>query len=1275
MRRYILLATCLVPLTAYAQGSDDRGFLAGLLEDNLSGAGREVRIEGFQGALSSRAQIAQLTIADDQGIWLRLADVTLDWSRAALLVGRVEVNSLTAGTIELVRLPQTDPDTPSPEATPFALPDLPVSIRVGELKADTISVGPTILGEPVTARLQGSADLAGGEGHAQLALERTDGTQGALTLEGAFANASRELTLDLSLQEPQGGIAARLIGLPGEPALDLTIAGKGPLTDFAADVALASDGEDRFSGTVKLANDAEGNQRFGLDLNGDVTPLFLPEYREFFGPDVALFADGFRTPEGLTRLDALRLRAAALTVEGSARIAPDGLPQALKLAIDLGAPDGQPVRLPVSGDPVQVVGATLDLAYDAATGDEGWQLTGQLLGLDTAAAQAERLDLSGSGRIARQPDGRKAAGGAVKFDGAGLVMADPALAEALGTALRGNIRFDWAEGQPLALPDLTLEGTGYAATANVKVGGEVTALTVDGSLTATLQDLSRLSRLAGRPLSGAGELTWQGSVTPLSGAFDGEAIVQGSNISLGQPEADALLRGTSTIRLDAARSEQGTQIRALSVEAQTLRMAGQGWIRSTGPDLLARLDFADLSVLGAGRGGRLVADATLRGAALDNDLTLTLTGQGTDLKPGIPQADGLLRGQTALDIAVQLLDGTVTVQRARVNGSSWRVDAAGSVSDTLRDLKAQFDFADLSLAGAGFGGKLAGEVTYALQNGREQAALSANAQGVSVGQAEADRLLRGTTSLSASASRENGVIRLEGLRLDNPQLTARADAQQADGRRRVDLTARLGDLALLVPGVPGALSVTGSVDEADNRLTLDLRAQGPGGINATVGGTAATDFSTVALRVNGAADAALANAFLGPVALRGPLRLDLAINGAPSLQALSGQVTLSNGRLTLTNPPFSFSGVAATIGLGGGRANVDVRAQSDAGGTVTVSGPVTLSAPYSGDLRVALQALMLRDPQLYETRATGALTLSGPLTGGARIAGTITLADTELRIPSTGLGGPAAIPDLRHVGEPSAVRRTRARAGLLGGDGGGTSGGSSRAFPLDVTISAPNQVFIRGRGLDAELGGSFRVTGTTANVVPSGGLELIRGRLDLLGKRFDFTEGQLQMEGSLVPAIRLVATTDTVDGTASVVVDGPADAPVIQFLSSPELPEEEVVARLLFGRGLTTLTPIQAAQLASAVASLTGKGGSGVVDRLRKSFGLDDFDVTASESGSAAVRAGKYLSDNVYVDLTLGSGNDSEVSINLDLSPSVTVRGRTSADGNTGIGIHYERDY
>lgn len=1273
MRRALVLSLCLWPMTALAQ-EDDRGFLTRILEENLSGAGRQVRIEGFSGALSSRAQIAELTISDDAGVWLRLTDVALDWNRGALFSGRVEVTSLTAAEIVLERLPPPgDAAPPTPEAVPFALPDLPVSVKLGQVTAPVIRLGAPVLGQPVTARLDAAADLAGGQGSARLSLDRSD-AGGALRLAGAFDNASRALKLELSLEEPQGGIAAGLLGLPGAPALALNIAGDGPIDNYEAVVSLASDGQDRLFGSVRLAVAEDGAQGFRADLRGDVAPLFRVNYRDFFGPEVSLLAEGRRAPSGAMQLSALKIDSAGLQVQGSAQIAADGVPERFDLALDLGSPVGAPTLLPLPGDPVRLASARLRVAFDAAQTGEGWRLDGSLGGLESVPLRADSLRLTGSGRIARQTGGKRVAGGAIRFDGAGIVPADTALAQFLGETLAGAARFHWIDGAPLVLSALSLTGTDYGLEGSAKVTGPATALTVDGTLSARLEDLGRLTALAGRPLAGAGQVGWTGTVSPLSGGFDGVATVAGRDITLGQAEADALLAGESTIRLDAARGPDGLQLRSLDVAARRLSMTGGGWLRSTGPDLALDLDFSDLSVLGNGRGGALKAQARLQGTSLTDDLSLTVSGTGQDLAVGVPQADGLLRGATALDIAARHLNGVTTLGNGDVTGQGWRVTAKGSLAETARDLTAQLRFDDLRRVGPTYRGTLSGDLGYAFVAGRETVALDARATGLAIGNPQADTLLRGATALSVSASREAGVIRVEALRLDNPQLTARADADQTGDRRRLNLTARLGDLAVLVPGVPGSLSLTGRVDEQAGRLTLDMAVQGPGAIAAQVGGTAAADFSTAALRVNGSADAALANAFLGSVAVRGPVRFDLGLNGPPSLATLSGNVALSDGRLTLADPPFAFSGVEVAAALAGGRAQLSVRAASDAGGRVSVAGPVALTAPFAGDLVVTLDGLVLRDPNLYQTAANGRLTVSGPLTGGARIAGRVDLGETELRIPSSGLGGVAAIPDLRHIGEPADVRRTRARAGLLDSATGG-SAASSRAFPLDVVISAPNRVFIRGRGLDAELGGDFRITGTTANIAPSGGLELIRGRLDLLGKRFAFTEGLVQMEGSLVPTIRLVATTDTIDGSASVIVDGPADAPTIRFRSNPELPEEEVVARLLFGRGLTTLTPLQAAQLASAVATLTGKGGSGVVDRLRKSFGLDDFDVSASESGAAAVRAGKYLSENVYVDLKLDSEGKSEVSINLDLSPSVTLRGRSGGDGGTGIGIHYERDY
>ncbi len=203
---------------------------------------------------------------------------------------------------------------------------------------------------------------------------------------------------------------------------------------------------------------------------------------------------------------------------------------------------------------------------------------------------------------------------------------------------------------------------------------------------------------------------------------------------------------------------------------------------------------------------------------------------------------------------------------------------------------------------------------------------------------------------------------------------------------------------------------------------------------------------------------------------------------------------------------------------------------------------------------------------------------------------------------------------------------------------------------------------------------AVRVQGTTVDMVPSGQFELVRGRLDILGQRLTLDEGSIRLQGDFMPIIRLVAVTDAGEGNVLVVVEGPINEPDISFLSQPELPEDEVLARLLFGRGVDEISPLQAAQLASAVAQLAGRG-PGITEQLRQSIGLDDLDLTTSEDGGAAVRAGKYLSENIYTDIVVDSEGETQLNLNLDVTSSFTVRGGVDNDGDTSLGIFFERDY
>ncbi len=132
------------------------------------------------------------------------------------------------------------------------------------------------------------------------------------------------------------------------------------------------------------------------------------------------------------------------------------------------------------------------------------------------------------------------------------------------------------------------------------------------------------------------------------------------------------------------------------------------------------------------------------------------------------------------------------------------------------------------------------------------------------------------------------------------------------------------------------------------------------------------------------------------------------------------------------------------------------------------------------------------------------------------------------------------------------------------------------------------------------------------------------------------------------------------------------------FVDAVEELRRELVALggvLLFGRGLDNISALQAAQLASAVATLAGRGGEGIVGRLRASTGLDDLDLATDDDGNVSVRAGKYLSENLYTDVQVGGDGKTKLNLNLDISPTLTARGSVDSEGESTVGLFYERDY
>ena len=1417
MRFLIICTLVLAPLMAagQTQEDEDKGYLSNLIEENLSGASRDVNIVGFAGALSSQATIEQLTIADADGIWLTLEDIVLSWNRRALLRGAIDVQELSAARIIVARAPLSEDTGPAPEAQPFSLPELPVSISLGQLDIARIELGAAFLGETIAVSLTGDALLADGQGAANVVATRLGDKTGLFEINGSYVNATRVLDLLLKLEEGPDGIAARLLDLTGRPAVALEIAGAAPLDDYAATLAIATDGQDRLSGAFALKA-AEDAQKITLDVSGDISPLFAPDYQSFFGDDASLSAEVIRSDDGRIEVPSLALDAGRVALDGRLTLDNQGWPEMIDLQGGITPLGQEPVLLPLSGPKTFVDGMDLTVGFDAAVGDDWWADIA-VQGFTRPGVAIDAVTLTGGGLLQAGAGAQTGALTArLQYAASGLQLDDAGAARAFGDTVSGELVASRLEGGVTNISELTLTGAGLDARIEGTVAGPDAGFELDAVLGAQIAGLGRFSTLIGQDIDGGAKVRIRAQATPLDGLFDISLSGETDDLSVGIPQADRVLAGVGTITASAVRDTDGTRLESLAVKTDAAQINASADLTSTGAD--ARLDarlvdvglvldgisgpatitgnvaqrengVIDFALQGTGPAAEFTTNGTvspteagqtvnaelstqvsdlsryaeLAGRPLSGSVTLagrgvllsdgsrfdvTVDGQTQDIVTGIDRVDPLLVGAgtiagriartaaedvqvSGLDIRTPAMslagDAALTLDGSNEADIAFRLnDAAlldpslsgaiilnlaaqpapdGATATQLQVLGAGADIAvDAVVASAVQSREVTGEVSAQVDSlaafadlvgqqitgqinltasgsilpdlTRFETQLNLRSEDLGIGNPTVDPLLAGTGRINATIGLADGVLGVRTLEVSTREVSIVGALNGAAGFGQGRFNASLRDVGVLTDQISGPIRATGaaSLDEAGN-WGIDATGTGPGGLGATIVGQIGQD-GILSIDVDGSAPLALANAALDPRRLSGLANFDLNVNGPPAISSLSGQVTFSDGRLAAPNLGQALTDIGGQITLQNGAAQIDLTTRVEGGGGIAISGPLALTGANQADITIALNDVVLQDPELYRTEVTGAITLNGPLQGGARIAGRLELGQTDVQVPSSSISSLGALPDVTHVNATSEVRQTLGRAGLLSdGSEPSSGGGSGRAFPLDIVINAPSRIFIRGRGLDAELGGSLTIGGTSANVIPVGRFSLVRGRIDILQQRFELTEGVASLQGDFAPFIRLVATTETDNGTViSIVVEGPAGAPEVSFISVPELPQDEVLSQLIFGRDLQSISPLQAVQLASAISTLAGRGG-GALDRLRASIGLDDFDVTTDDEGNAAVRAGKYLSDNVYTDVTITSQGDTEINLNLDVTDTITAKGSVNQDGETGVGLFYQRDY
>ncbi len=234
---------------------------------------------------------------------------------------------------------------------------------------------------------------------------------------------------------------------------------------------------------------------------------------------------------------------------------------------------------------------------------------------------------------------------------------------------------------------------------------------------------------------------------------------------------------------------------------------------------------------------------------------------------------------------------------------------------------------------------------------------------------------------------------------------------------------------------------------------------------------------------------------------------------------------------------------------------------------------------------------------------------------------------------------------------------------------------------FDLRIDASDRIFVRGRGLDSEWSAHMQVNGQTPEPYLTGSLDIIRGRFIFFGKRLVIQQGSITFDGAYPPAplLDIAATHRARDITATLRVQGAATDPEISLHSSPPLPEDEILARILFGRATVALTPWQAITLAQAINNLRGGGSAfDIMGETRRALRVDQIDIRTpdDEHTGTTITVGKYISDRIYVELERGVSEESgRAAVEVELTPSLRLETQTGGTVDSGIGIIWTRDY
>lgn len=402
--------------------------------------------------------------------------------------------------------------------------------------------------------------------------------------------------------------------------------------------------------------------------------------------------------------------------------------------------------------------------------------------------------------------------------------------------------------------------------------------------------------------------------------------------------------------------------------------------------------------------------------------------------------------------------------------------------------------------------------------------------------------------------------------------------------------------------------------------------------------------------------------------LSGPVAISADVTGTAGSPQIRGLVRASGARIQSATTGTVVTNIQTAGRFDGSRLRIE-RFTGDAGrgGRVTGTGSFDFGAAngVALDLRMNADHAVLIDREDIGATATGPIAFRSDGTGGV-ISGDVRLDSSRYRLGQATVA--SALPQIN-------VREINVPGGDVIDDE------AAAPWTLDVHARARNGLLVSGLGLTSEWTADMQIAGTPTNPAITGRADLIRGDYEFAGREFELSRGVIRFAGEVPanPALDIEAAANTTGLNATIRVTGVAQKPEISFSSTPALPQDELLSRLLFGTSITNLSAPEALQLAAAVAALQG-GGNGLnpINAVRRAAGLDRLRILPADPQTGqgtSIAAGKYVTRRFYAEIITDGAGYSATRVEFQVTRWLSLLSSISTLGRQSINARVSRDY